>query len=84
MFGDPDAARDQLIDILLDWCELDLDGDVFAGADASQVAAAMIEHFSYTCASQPEGLALFNDLVASRRASMIYERQQTESEDGSN
>ncbi|MHA2021750.1 MAG: hypothetical protein ACW96N_08540 [Candidatus Thorarchaeota archaeon] len=84
MFGDPDAARDQLIDILLDWCEHDLDGDSFAGGDAATVAAAMIEHFSYTCASQPEGLALFNDLVASRRASMIYERQQTESEDGSN
>jgi hypothetical protein len=84
MFGDPDAARDQLINILLDWCEHDLDGDSFAGGDAATVAAAMIEHFSYTCASQPEGLALFNDLVASRRASMIYERQQTESEDGSN
>lgn len=33
----------QLADILMDWCEHDLDGDSLAGADADRVAQVVVE-----------------------------------------
>jgi len=38
-----EMLKAQLADILVDWCEGDLDGDNLAGADADRVAQVVVE-----------------------------------------
>jgi hypothetical protein len=48
--GIMDRDMMQLADILVDWCDVDLEGDSFAGASSTVVAQTMVKCLAFTLA----------------------------------
>jgi hypothetical protein len=46
--GIMDTDMAQLADILVDWCDMDLEGDSFAGASSTVVAQTMVKCLAFT------------------------------------
>lgn len=58
----------QLADILVDWCDMDLEGDSFAGASSTDVAQTMVKCLAFTLANSQDARDALNRIVRSEMA----------------
>ena len=61
--GIMDQDMAQLADILVDWCEADLDGDALAGGSPTRVAQEMVKCLAFTLANSQDARELLARIV---------------------
>jgi hypothetical protein len=62
--------RDQLADILVDWCGANLDSDHFIGASQTEIAREVIQCVLFTLARDRTARGLFNGLLVDEMESV--------------
>lgn len=63
-----DRDMAQLADILVDWCDTDLDGDSFTGASSTVVAQSMVKCLTFTLAHDANAREVLDRIVRAEMA----------------
>lgn len=73
-----DRDMAQLADILVDWCDMDLEGDSFAGATSTVVAQTMVKCLAFTLANSQDAREVLAQIVRSEMAEIRRRHEEDE------